>query len=322
MAKTVYCSFCGESASNVSRYLAIAILAIAAGATQTVADGEQAFDWLRGSGKELELRLRGEVLDADGNPATQLRIQASMNGTVQDRPLEPSIEGNRFELWIPVNGPNWYSIWLRASSADNDQLAYAKFNSYQLREAAINGCNLVLESPGRTVEVKVTDQGEPVAGASVKADLGFGIEELAVTATDGIARLAQLPKEEPSILTAWTGDQRVGGFTFDRTPPRDPDADEHVVELTKCRDQKLRFIAEDGSPVPGIPFRLQIASPPPHYNFIGAADDFQLTTDEAGEAVCRYFPDWEAIYFYADIDDPKWIIIQSRKWLRASPFLR
>ena len=36
-------------------------------------------DWLRGSGKNLHIRLKGEVFDADGQAATDVKIIGHMN---------------------------------------------------------------------------------------------------------------------------------------------------------------------------------------------------------------------------------------------------
>jgi len=294
--------------SSQIHLIAVATLVLAARVPAVLAVEHQSVDWLRGSGKDLELRLRGEVFDADGKPATNIQVAGSMNATIRDQPLEPAIDGHRFELWIPVNQPHWYSIWLRVTSADSDRVAYKTFNEYQLRQAAIDGIKLTLESPTRQANIKVTDQGHPVAGAHVKADLVFGVELRSTTGPNGIATLALLPQQDLSILTAWTDDHRVGGFTFDRSPPRDPEADEHVIELSKCRDQKMRFVAENGSPVPAVSFELQIATPPPHYNYIGSTEHSRMTTDADGEAVCRWFPDWEKLHFYADINETDWIV--------------
>jgi hypothetical protein len=265
-------------------------------------------NWLRGFGEDLQLCLRGEVIDSNGEPAKNVQIAGRMNASVRDEPLKPSLEGHRFEIWMPVNQSNWYSLWLKASSADSDRVAYMRFNEYQLRQAAIDGIKLSLESPARQVDVKVTDQGRPVSGATVNAELGFGIELQSTTNESGVARLALLPQQKLSHLTAWTDEHCIGGFDFSRTPPRDPEDDEHVIELSRCRDQKLRFVAEDGSPVADLRFILQIATPSPNYNYIGSADHFGMTTDDAGEAVYRWCPDWDDIHFYADIDETKWVI--------------
>jgi hypothetical protein len=247
-------------------------------------------------------------LDAEGRPATNVQVDGNLNATLVAQPLHASIDGHRFEVWIPVNQP--HSIWLRASSTQGDGVAYEMLNAYQLRQAAIDGLMLTLESPTRHVAINVTDQGQPVSGAHVKASLGFGIEVQATTGADGIARLALLPQQDlsNSNLTAWTDDHRVGGFTFSRRPPRDPNLDQYTVQLSKCRDQKVRFVAENGSPVSGVRFQIQIATPSPYYNYIGTTDHSVLVTNAAGEAVYRWFPDWDQVHYYAGIDDEVWLI--------------
>jgi hypothetical protein len=290
------------------RCVAIFSLILVSDVPLVLAAKQQPVDWLRGSGQDLQLCLRGEVLNPDGRPATNTEVVCGLNAMIRSQPLKASIDGQRFELWIPVNRPRPYSLWLKASSADSDYVAYRTFNAYQLRQAAIDGLKLALQPPTRQVKITVTDQGRPVPGAQVKAQLGFGIELRSTTDVDGIARLALLPQQKLTDLTAWTDDHRIGGFTFHRSPPRDPEADEHVIELSKCRDQRMRFVADDGSPVSGIKFVLHIATPPPHYNYIGSTDDRYLTTDAAGEATYPWFPDWEKVHWYADIDETDWLL--------------
>jgi hypothetical protein len=266
-----------------------------------------AVEWLRGSGKDLQICLRGEVFDADGQPATGVKLTGSMNGTVSNIPLTPSVDGRQFKIWIPVNQPNWYSMWLKATSAKNDHVAYKTFGEYELRQAAIDGIKLTLQSPTRHVQVKVTHQGQPVSGAKVKAEIGFGADLQSTTNADGVARFDLLPRQELQHLTAWTDDHRIGGYSFDRSPPRDPNVDAHIVELSKCRDQKLRFVDDRGAPIPGINFAIQVATPPPNYNFIGSNDHSHMTTNAAGEAVYEWFPEWDKAHFYADIDRGTWV---------------
>ena len=109
-------------------------------------------------------------------------------------------------------------------------------------------------------------------------------------------------------MTAWTDDFRIGGFSFDRQPRRDPDANEHVVELSTCRDQTLRFLDQDGSPVPGIDVVIQIATASPDYNFLGTNEHSRMTTNAAGEVTYRWFPDWDKHYSYVDLDTAQWVI--------------
>src|SRR4051812_6532203 len=95
--------------------------------------------WLRGTGKDLELCVKGEVFDDNGQPASDLELAARMKASVTDRRLTPSIEGHRFKIWIPVNQPYWYSVSISASSRKNDHIAHIGLNGYQLRQAAVDG---------------------------------------------------------------------------------------------------------------------------------------------------------------------------------------
>jgi hypothetical protein len=267
-----------------------------------------AVEWLRGSGRDLQICLQGEVLDSDGSPATAVQISGRMNASVSTQQLTPSIDGHRFKIWIPVNQPQWFSMWLKGTSANNDHVAYKTFSQYELRQAAIDGITLTLRAPTRHVDVTVVDKGQPVAGAKVKAEIAYRTDLQANTNAKGIARFDLLPRQELQRLTAWTDDHRIGGYSFDRSPPRDPNVDAYIVELNKCRDQKLRFLDESGMPVSDLKFEIQIATAPPNYNFIGVNDHSRLTTDAAGEAVYRWFPDWDNAHFYTSIDRGPWVI--------------
>jgi hypothetical protein len=267
-----------------------------------------AADWLRGSGENLEICLRGEILDADGKPVAGAQLTGKMSGSESGHPLKPMVQGHQFEVWIPVNKPDWYALWLRAASADGKLITYKELDEFQLRQAAIDGLKLTLQPRSRHVRVKVVESGKPVADATVKASLGFGIELRATTDINGVAQLSLLPNQEISQLTAWTADHRVGGFSFDRKPPRDPEADEQTIELSKCRDQRIRLQTKDGSPAPGVKFVLHIATPPPDYNFMGEFEHCILTTDSAGEAVCGWFPDWKDAYLNVTTSDAGWLV--------------
>ena len=100
------------------------------------------------------------------------------------------IDGHKFKISVPVNKLRWYSLWLHASSSDSDRIAYKQLSAFDLRQAAIDGIKLTLESPTRLVRVKVTDEGAPICH-TVKAELGFGIELRATTDADGVAELSR-----------------------------------------------------------------------------------------------------------------------------------
>ena len=66
--------------------LLITFLAISA----RVAHAEEAPEWLRGAGKDLEVRRVGEVLDAVGRPARDVAVIGALNHQVSPLALEPT----------------------------------------------------------------------------------------------------------------------------------------------------------------------------------------------------------------------------------------
>ena len=248
------------------------------------------------------------MLLPDGRPASDVEVTVGLNVGGGSTPIAADVTGRRFEVWLPVGKIKAYSLWIRAASRDGSQTAYAKLGMYELRQRAIDGITLTLAAPTRDVEVEVVEYGQPVAEATVVADLGYGIELRSRTDADGLARFQLPPDQELERLTVWTDDCRVGGYSFDGGPQRDPHANRQQVELSRCRDQTLRFIDPAGATVPGVDFQLQIATPPPNYNYIGTNDHSRLTTDEAGEAVYRWFPDSKEHHFYAELLTDQWIL--------------
>jgi hypothetical protein len=72
--------------------------------------------WLRGEGRDLEIRLQGEVVKSDGSAASDVELTIRMNGPMTTGELRHSMKGNRFELWIPVNSKAWNSLCLQAET--------------------------------------------------------------------------------------------------------------------------------------------------------------------------------------------------------------
>ncbi len=264
--------------------------------------------WLRSSGKDLLIRLKGEVFHADGSPANEVTISGLLNTSASDPPLNPTVEGHRFEVLVPVNQSPWHSLWLKATSAQGEHIACLKLNAFELRQAATEGVKLTLQSPVRRVAVHVSDKGNSVADATVQAELDFGIKLRALSNAKGVAHFDLLPQQSLTALTAWTEDFRIGGFSFNRKPTRDPNAQEHIVELSKCRSQKLRFVDEQGAPAPGIDFVLQVATASPNYNFLGTNEFSSMTSDACGEAAYPWFPDWENCHVYAEFGASRWVL--------------
>ncbi len=115
-------------------------------------------------------------------------------------------------------------------------------------------------------------------------------------------------RDKLAQLTAWTNDFKVGGFAFYRDPPRDPSGSKFTVELEKCRPQVIRLVnKENQAPVRDLPFVLTVGTGPPNYQFLGETPGREMKTNDQGEAVYRWFPDWKTHGSYVEIADPHWV---------------
>lgn len=268
----------------------------------------QKLDWLRGTGESLEIRIKGEIVDAEGKgvEGAKLVVQYLKDGRATD--LKVSRNRHEFEVWIPLGAPEWFHLGFEGSSADGKKLISRRIMHREIRQMAIDGVKLELRAPDRVMEIKVVDQGRPVEGASVLVDTRQFLERLVATDKQGIARYPLFADDEPYEISAWTEDRRVGGYQFSRQPTRDTKAPQHVIELSPCRPQKIRFTQEDGNqPAPGIDFCLYVATPEPYFNYVGLIPASTMKTDAKGEATFEWFPDWAKHHFYVDRLDKEWV---------------
>ena len=248
----------------------------------------------------FSIRMAGRPADMNSSPHVY-------SGHVGRDVLPATVEGNEFEVWVPVGGSHWFRTQLVATADNGNRRAVKGMGQYELRKAALEGVDLRLTST-RSVEISVTHHGAPVASAHVSAQLSESL--LPTTKTNGYGKATFRLREGEKLeqLTAWTDDYRIGGYSFIRKPHRDPAGDEFTIELDDCRDQTIRLLdAGDNSPVPNVPFELVIGTP--NFNFAAGPATFphsRMTTDQQGEATFRWFPDWETHGVYVEIKDPRW----------------
>lgn len=262
-------------------------------------------EWLEGTGKDLRIKLTGEVIDGSGAPATGYELQAESVTNHLRKDLAAEIDGSRFSCWVPVGSLNWFGIHLHAVAADGRQIAAATIRDFELRQAAIDGVKLQMK-PGRSMEITVVHNGELVPGAFVAAQF-VGARVMGRTDGDGVCRFAAVKGDGLMQLTAWTEDYRIGGYSFNRQPPRDPLGVEHTIELEPCRSETIQFVhVEDESPISNLEFVLTAGTGPPNYQFTGRIPASEMKTDEKGEAVFHWFPDWEKHRSYVEVLDPRW----------------
>lgn len=290
----------GRRLRGFATALALAATCAAAFGQDEATASDRVPAWLRGSGSDMQMRLRVTVLGPEGEAASDARLRVEYdNGQVSER-LSVKPEGNTFEFWVPVGRAEWFRVNLTATRSAQTLVARLTVPIHDLRQAAIDGLELQLERTERTVTVSVLHDEQPVAGAHVRATLENQGEVLVRADQDGMASVPLMNSDRIHQLTAWSEDFRFGGYSFHRDPPRDSAGDEFQVELEQCRQQRIRLIdSATGQPLPNLAFHLTVGTGPPNYQFPGAMpDDNTLTTDSSGEAVCRWFPDWPQHYSY------------------------
>jgi len=270
---------------------------------------------LRGIGAEREMLLTGRVLNVDGQSVNDFEISVSQKKAFGRDLLPVKVTGNQLEVWVPIGGSEWFYVELSAASKDGHRRAFVGIAMASLRQSSIDGVDLNLMPSDRTVQASVEYQGAAVANADVSLETTENMVLRSRTDDAGRVTFRLQEREKLRQLSAWTDDFRIGGYSFSRKPRRDPLGTDFTIELTNCRDQKVRFVTEDdGSPIPNLPFDLTLGTGAPNYNFVGVPDSFphcHMTTDANGEATCRWFPDWKTHGAYAEIGGSNWANAQS-----------
>ncbi|WP_404310417.1 M56 family metallopeptidase [Neorhodopirellula lusitana] len=265
----------------------------------------------RGIGPATEVLLRGTVIDQKGNSVHDPLIEISLHIDRDNQLITPTISGNSFEAWLPASVSNWYSVSVDVRrDGKSDERAFYSVSRRELRAYLEEGMNIQLERPTGFTEVRVTRENHPVPNANVQVQIASGRTAHEKTDRNGIARIDLYENKTLWSITAWTTDYHVGGYQFSRQPVRDSTAPVHYVELSECRDQTIRMVDEDGNAIEGIEFRMQLATPVPHVNYIGTTDQWELKTDSNGEAVLKYFPDWREVHRYAELLSQSWFILK------------
>ena len=271
----------------------------------------------RGEGQSREMLLHGRVLRSNGNPARDFRLTARVDKSNLGRDLlSTKVDGDRFEVWIPVGRPHWPYVKLGAESSDGESRVFRAIRNRELRAAAVDGVELRLAPKNRVVGISVKHGGLSVANAHVSAQLGGTALLTGNTDSYGKVAFRLCEGESLSRLTAWTDDFRIGGYSFNRKPHRDPLGTDFTIDLEDCREQTVRFLdSEDNSPVANVPFELVIGTGQPNFNFVAAPATFpycRMTTDASGQARQRWFPIRKTRGAYVEIVDTRWVSAVSK----------
>lgn len=252
-------------------------------------------DNIRGSGDQLEFRLRGRLVSAIDQRLVNPSVTVSSFD--DERLLAATVIGDRYEVWIPAKSFKWLRISLEGASEDGRRAIVSPRQS-DLRRAISEGVDIVFQQANRTVKVLVKHNDKPVANAQIKAFANGILFQR--TDANGQAILKLSAKDEISAFTAWTDSGLLGGYQFHQGPPRDRNATEHVIEMFECQERRIRVVDTDGTPVPGVRLKLQVATPK-HYNYFGSPTGYEVVTDVAGTASYKWFPKLAEAYHYAEL---------------------
>lgn len=263
-------------------------------------------DWLSGSDSTLMFHVQGTFVDSDGQPMQAVMATAQLTFPEQKpQAIEITIDGSKFGFKVPA--ADWHFISIKARNDSGDKLAFLTLESSQIRKVAIEGLELKLEPTKRAISIKVLDGEQPVADAEVKIMLDWHYLQARSNAS-GIAVFNCLADQKLNQITAWQGDQRLGGFSFTRPSSVDPAADEHTVQLVPSRPQKIRIVDEENRPVLGVPFTLNVATPNPNYNYFGTSEHCTMTSDQNGEAIANWFPAWDDVHCNVEVLTDDWMV--------------
>jgi len=261
------------------------------------------------------MRIRGEILAFDDQPAQSPSVSVFIGDNNSSEPVDVKLDGNQFEVWLPVYRGDWNFVRIHAESKDAKHLACAPHARPMLRQIALNGLMLTLQPSTRSVTANVIYKNVPVPGANLNVETSDRANLQLQCDASGNAKINLLPKEKIHSFTAWTDKPLFGGFQFSRQPVRDESADTQTIELHSCREQKFRVVDGRGNPCSNVELFLKIATPPPNINFLGSIEASRMVTNKDGESVFRWFPDWEEVHCYVDLKSDRWVIDGKSKWV-------
>lgn len=290
-------------------FLLVATTALISFANPTFAQNgtEKYDDWIRSEGNRTWMKFRGKAFNRDDSPATNCEVTATMNG----ESLSVIQAGNQFEVEVLMPQQNFSSgVHFFVTSDDGLEMATHQVTANAARRAAIRGIEVQLQ-PTRLVRIQAQFEGEPVADAHVRLQGSDQLRLQGVTKKNGVFE-TRIPKH--NVLrrsVVWTDDRKLGGVGFQYDSEYPPDSYEHVIRLTRCRNQRIKLIDEDNAPIPNHTFELSFRQRTPDTGRIERIDQQMiLTTLNNGEVVDPWFPDWDEVNASVKVLDSEWVLTQ------------
>ena len=267
---------------------------------QSTAAPDSTVDWLKGDQDNLQIRIRGTVVDLNGNPVEDAKMLVlQKQGMVVSEELAVTQSGNKFEFWIALSRMRNFVIKLRVESQDGTARFARFYYGSSLRQLASEGLDVILRPTERTLSVKVKREGKVVAGAWVKVGLSDSFSYVEQTDRDGTARFPTFQASRVNEVAAWhskgeSSEHFFGGYNLYRDPPFSPTGDEFEVDLQPSEPRKFRIVDQHNNAVPNLKFHVESLE-------CGHNPHMLLTTDANGYAATPWLPKEQGTRFYFEV---------------------
>ncbi len=255
-------------------------------------------DWIRGSGKNLQMLLSGELERVDGQRVDGAKVSIAIKYNSKTFVvLKPEVEDGEFQVWLPIGKYEWYSVVVEAMCADGARSSKTIMRQ-QLRQLVKNGLKMQAVVPSEKVQFRLDHDGKPIPQAKVRVELENGYVLRCTSDENGIVEVKLIAGETISRVAAWSHEKLIGGMS---PSPAWRDAKSLQLSMRPCRNYIIEVHDEDGQPVVGAKLKAHTYSE--DRDFFPAPEDFELVTNEQGIAILPWFPKLEGARAFVDILD-------------------
>ena len=260
--------------------------------------------YLRGSDASLAIRIRGHVVDQNGHAVKDAIVQAVYTGRHENVPLKVEVDDDQFFCWVPVGGKHTsVLIHLAAFNAKKSEAANLFLQASELHDAAVNGRTMNMSPLNKKLTVKTQQDGQMVANANVIVRLQNTSSVVGKTDDSGTFTSSLVNDASIQWITAWTDDHKIGGrVLFGKA---DANSDIQTIPLFDCHDHIVRLVTQDGTTCSDVPLSVGVSGTGEN-SFAGRTELGLLRSDDKGEVVFRWFPDWQDARCRVDVMGEAW----------------
>lgn len=268
---------------------AILLVAIASSIAQ---DGPAAAD-----NEPFAVTIRGTLLLPDGSIAKDAVLEQPPQDSSDI--VSATITNGEFE--VKTTGTKLNSLGLLCRTGDGSHQTLLSLRGDAIRPMCASPQRVTL-SPSKTIRVIVSDRGQAVPDARVEFSTGT-FEFTGKTRANGVAELKIPADQDAFMVNAWTDDFRIGALHVLRDPNQPRDAREFSIEVSRREPVRVVVVDAFGNPVPNVPLQLRVIAGEHGEKFAQNRETSQHTSNERGEAVFKWIPDWEGQHTYLTTQD-------------------